>query len=331
MRSTWEGRPIAGKRTAAAPVSNPSLRPRGAHPGVQSKDGSYQVLVDDGTVIDMAAESSGTWRSTVLTLFWITVTLAGLSVTVYLTSNSSNITGLEIFTDVAAVGTMLSGIAATAVFVIGYLDRRKKPEQDAKNTEIRTKILTEAMSRTENMGADELLALAELARALDGAEESKEKFAGKDDRLRISAGGDRSLESARLSSNPLENYLATVVDIALKAQEAANLRVKSKWASSHAHKELVRQMQERENDRAVVFERLQRIASQPIIEAASRLNASILELERVTSRRPDSSDMNWQVAISHFLETLDEVRAAADRERKNREYELKKRENPRLD
>ena len=29
MRSTWEGRPIAGKRTAAAPVSNPPLRQRG--------------------------------------------------------------------------------------------------------------------------------------------------------------------------------------------------------------------------------------------------------------------------------------------------------------
>jgi hypothetical protein len=28
MRATWEGRPIAGKRTAAAPVSNPPLGPR---------------------------------------------------------------------------------------------------------------------------------------------------------------------------------------------------------------------------------------------------------------------------------------------------------------
>ena len=28
MRATWEGRPIAGKRTAAAPVSNPPLCPR---------------------------------------------------------------------------------------------------------------------------------------------------------------------------------------------------------------------------------------------------------------------------------------------------------------
>ena len=28
MRSTWEGRPIAGKRTAAAPASNPPLRRR---------------------------------------------------------------------------------------------------------------------------------------------------------------------------------------------------------------------------------------------------------------------------------------------------------------
>ena len=30
MRSAWEGRPIADKRTAAAPVSNPPLRPGGA-------------------------------------------------------------------------------------------------------------------------------------------------------------------------------------------------------------------------------------------------------------------------------------------------------------
>lgn len=28
MRATWEGSPIAGKRTAAAPVSNPPLRQR---------------------------------------------------------------------------------------------------------------------------------------------------------------------------------------------------------------------------------------------------------------------------------------------------------------
>ena len=32
MRATWEGRPIAGKRTAAAPVSNPPLRQLDADP-----------------------------------------------------------------------------------------------------------------------------------------------------------------------------------------------------------------------------------------------------------------------------------------------------------
>ena len=32
MRSTWEGRPIAGQRTAAAPVSNPPLRRRRSPP-----------------------------------------------------------------------------------------------------------------------------------------------------------------------------------------------------------------------------------------------------------------------------------------------------------
>jgi hypothetical protein len=40
MRSTWEGRPIAGKRTAAAPVSNPPLcRIRNERVAVPAKNG----------------------------------------------------------------------------------------------------------------------------------------------------------------------------------------------------------------------------------------------------------------------------------------------------
>jgi hypothetical protein len=123
------------------------------------------------------------WRTAVLVLFGITIILSALTVLGGVgIAEKAHITGVEIFTDLSGAGTLLSGIAAVAVCVVGYLDRRKKNGGQVPEgvlLKARQEALLETMRRIDHgLTPDDMSAMAELLRALGGEEKDVDDRAG---------------------------------------------------------------------------------------------------------------------------------------------------------
>lgn len=107
------------------------------------------------------------WQGTALKLFYVTATLAfltllGFSIQPTATGHFSS---AIVFTDLAGAGTLLSGVAASLVFIFGYWNRQKQSSQQSTATvEVINQVLEE-IGRPPT--AEEIKAIAELARALN--------------------------------------------------------------------------------------------------------------------------------------------------------------------
>jgi hypothetical protein len=121
----------------------------------------------------------------VVFLLGLTVALATLTLLGYArTSGATHLTGAELFTELAGAGTLLAGIGAMLAVWFSYLDRKRKSERQV-NDRILDSVIS-AMKRP--IQADDVRALAVLARELNGNEEAVKEAAGL---LTNSSSGDR--------------------------------------------------------------------------------------------------------------------------------------------
>jgi hypothetical protein len=107
------------------------------------------------------------WQGTALKLFYVTATLAFLTL---LGVNASATTAAHfssaiLFTDLTAVGTLLSGVAATVVCIFGF---RNKQKSDSQPTSFTAEVINQVLELKDGPPtAEEIKALADLARALN--------------------------------------------------------------------------------------------------------------------------------------------------------------------
>jgi heme/copper-type cytochrome/quinol oxidase subunit 2 len=116
-----------------------------------------------------ASTADSSWRVTVLALFGVTVTLAALAVlSATRTNTAGHFSTTDVFTDLAGAGALLSGVGTMLVFAAGYWGRRKRSNQQT-NAEV----LNRAIARIDHsLTPEDIHALADLARAVHGSEDS---------------------------------------------------------------------------------------------------------------------------------------------------------------
>jgi hypothetical protein len=112
-----------------------------------------------------ASTGDWSWQAATLGLFAVTVALAILTLLEgSRASSNSNLTATDIFTDLAGAGTLVSGITAALVFWTGYREKRKRDRRQANMA-----VLNNAIQHIgHSLEPDDIHALAELARALNG-------------------------------------------------------------------------------------------------------------------------------------------------------------------
>jgi hypothetical protein len=116
------------------------------------------------------------------------------------------------------------------------------------------------------------------------------------------------------SLQAFSDYLKAVVGMARMAGQAARQRGWDVNAASRDLDQALRLMEEREDDRAIAFERVRLVADKATIDAAHRLNNAIWKLEWLASGRVDGSADDWRAAVEAYLHAL-EVFHAATRDR----------------
>jgi hypothetical protein len=107
------------------------------------------------------------------------------------------------------------------------------------------------------------------------------------------------------SLQAFSDYLKAVAGMARMAGQAAGHRGSDGNAASRDLTEALRLMEEREDDRAIAFERVRLVADKATIDAACRLNNAAWEMEWLASGRKDGSAGAWQAATQKYLCALD--------------------------
>jgi len=104
------------------------------------------------------------WRVAIAAPFVLTLALAALTLLGYsLSTSSTHMTGVEVFTELAGAGTLLSGIGAMVAVWLSYLDRKRKGKQD-----FNAQVINHVIERMDGpLRAGDLQALADFARALN--------------------------------------------------------------------------------------------------------------------------------------------------------------------
>jgi hypothetical protein len=124
----------------------------------------------EATARASVAESS--YRTFIQPLFGLTIVFA---IAAFLgsvsasDSTSTHITAVDLFTDFAGAGALLGGIGTMLAVWVSYLDRRRKEKHDA-NANIINNVI-DHMDRSLN--PDDIRALAELTRALNGNQDAQ--------------------------------------------------------------------------------------------------------------------------------------------------------------
>jgi hypothetical protein len=121
---------------------------------------------------------------------------------------------------------------------------------------------------------------------------------------------DKAIRWDVASLQAFSDYLKAVVGMARMAGQAAR---QLGWDTNAASRDLDKalcKMEEREDDRAIAFERVRLVADKATIEAAHRLNEAVWELEWLVSGREDGSADAWRAAVQRYLRGLDNFHAA---------------------
>jgi hypothetical protein len=137
-------------------------------------DGKEPPADDEDETGTRASTDESSWRTFVLPLFGLTVVfaiLAFLGSAVASVSTSTSLTTVDLFTDLAGAGALLGGIGTMLAVWISYLDRRRKEKHQADTDTINHVIAH--MDRS--LKPDDIRALTELARALNGNEDKSRK------------------------------------------------------------------------------------------------------------------------------------------------------------
>jgi hypothetical protein len=136
---------------------------------------SAPLGIDVSTRPKTSSTDDWSWQVTALALFGVTVVLTALALLGSTrTSTAVHLSGTEVFTDLAGAGALLSGVAAMLVFVAGYWDRRKRSTQEGG-----AQVLDHAIQHiNHSLEAEDLHALADLARALNGDQERARRLPG---------------------------------------------------------------------------------------------------------------------------------------------------------
>lgn len=121
---------------------------------------------------------------------------------------------------------------------------------------------------------------------------------------------DKAIRWDAASLQAFSDYLKAVAGMARMAGQAARQRGWDVNAASRDLGEALRLMEEREDDRAIAFERVRLVADKATIDAAHQLNGAVWELEWLVSGRKDGSASVWRAATETFLRALDDFHAA---------------------
>jgi hypothetical protein len=112
------------------------------------------------------------------------------------------------------------------------------------------------------------------------------------------------------SLQAFSDYLKAVVGMARMAGQAAGQRGWDDNAAPRDLGEVLRLMEEREDDRTIAFERVRLVADKATIDAANRLNEAVWRLEWLASGRENGSADAWRAAMKTYLCALDDFHAA---------------------
>lgn len=113
-----------------------------------------------------------------------------------------------------------------------------------------------------------------------------------------------------VSLQAFSDYLEAVVGMVRMANQAARQQGWNDNAPSRDFDEALRLLEEREDARAIAFERVRLVADKATIDAAHRLNAAVWELEWMASGLKSGSPSEWQLSVQTYLGALDDFHGA---------------------
>jgi hypothetical protein len=113
-----------------------------------------------------ASTADSSWRTFVLPLFGLTVVFAILAIigsALASSSTSTHLTTVDLFVELAGAGALIGGIGTMFAAWVSYLDRKRKEKRQAD-----TDTINHVLAHMDRVTPEDIRALAELARALNG-------------------------------------------------------------------------------------------------------------------------------------------------------------------
>ena len=142
---------------------------------IQTRAARRKELAENEDEISIRPPSArSSLQTLVLPLFGLTLVFSILAFTgsvVASDSTSAHLTAVDLFTEFAGAGALLSGVATMLAVWISYLDRQRKEKRSA-DTDVMNHVI-EHMNRS--LTSDDIRALGDLARALNGGQDTSHK------------------------------------------------------------------------------------------------------------------------------------------------------------
>ena len=133
-----------------------------------------ELAENEDEIIIRSPSARSSLQTLVLPLFGLTLVFsifAFAGSVVASDSTSAHLTAVDLFTEFAGAGALLSGVATMLAVWISYLDRQRKEKRSA-DTDVMNHVI-EHMNRS--LTSDDIRALGDLARALNGDQDTSRK------------------------------------------------------------------------------------------------------------------------------------------------------------